>query len=110
MAAPDRPAHPAVWSTTVSAIVSGTPAAVPLGPAKLDRMSVRTMPDWVSTSGPLEPSPGNGPAVSSGISTQAAADPVSAAAAACVESPEETAGPFPGDGSNGPDVLTQSGI
>jgi len=31
-------------------------------------------------------------------------------AAACVEIPEETAGPFPGDGSNGPDVLTQSGI
>jgi protocatechuate 3,4-dioxygenase beta subunit len=24
--------------------------------------------------------------------------------------PEETAGPYPGDGSNGPDVLTQSGI
>jgi protocatechuate 3,4-dioxygenase beta subunit len=24
--------------------------------------------------------------------------------------PEETAGPFPGDGSNGPDILTQSGI
>ncbi len=24
--------------------------------------------------------------------------------------PEETAGPFPGDGSNGPNVLTQSGI
>ena len=26
------------------------------------------------------------------------------------EIPEETAGPFPGDGSNGPDVLEQSGI
>lgn len=24
--------------------------------------------------------------------------------------PEETAGPYPGDGSNGPDVLTQSGV
>ena len=24
--------------------------------------------------------------------------------------PEETAGPFPGDGSNGPDVLTESGV
>src|SRR4051812_46997030 len=24
--------------------------------------------------------------------------------------PEETAGPFPGDGSNGPDVLTQAGV
>jgi hypothetical protein len=26
------------------------------------------------------------------------------------ESPEETAGPFPGDGSNGPNVLAESGI
>jgi len=31
--------------------------------------------------------------------------------AACADPiPEETAGPFPGDGSNGPDALTQSGI
>jgi protocatechuate 3,4-dioxygenase beta subunit len=28
----------------------------------------------------------------------------------CATIPEETAGPFPGDGSNGPDVLAQSGI
>jgi protocatechuate 3,4-dioxygenase beta subunit len=32
-------------------------------------------------------------------------------AASCVEEiPEETEGPFPGDGSNGPNVLTESGI
>ena len=29
---------------------------------------------------------------------------------ACDEIPEETAGPFPGDGSNGPDVLSQTGV
>jgi protocatechuate 3,4-dioxygenase beta subunit len=29
---------------------------------------------------------------------------------ATAEIPEETAGPYPGDGSNGPDVLSQSGI
>lgn len=34
----------------------------------------------------------------------------SAAAASSVEIPDETAGPYPGDGSNGPDVLEQSGI
>jgi protocatechuate 3,4-dioxygenase beta subunit len=34
----------------------------------------------------------------------------SAAAADCAVIPEETAGPFPGDGSNGPNVLAQSGI
>lgn len=28
----------------------------------------------------------------------------------CTEIPEETAGPFPGDGSNGPNVLNQSGV
>jgi len=38
--------------------------------------------------------------------------PASAAAAAadCAIIPEETAGPFPGDGSNGPNVLAQSGV
>ena len=34
----------------------------------------------------------------------------SAADASCDVIPEETAGPFPGDGSNGPDVLGQSGV
>jgi protocatechuate 3,4-dioxygenase beta subunit len=34
----------------------------------------------------------------------------SAAANTTREIPEETAGPFPGDGSNGPNVLTRSGI
>jgi protocatechuate 3,4-dioxygenase beta subunit len=33
-----------------------------------------------------------------------------ASTASCDVIPEETAGPFPGDGSNGPDVLNQSGI
>src|SRR5262245_55579959 len=31
-------------------------------------------------------------------------------AASCAAIPEETAGPFPGDGSNGPDVLSESGV
>ncbi len=49
--------------------------------------------------------------------TAATAAPASAAASLTaglaqddVLIPEETAGPFPGDGSNGPDVLTQSGV
>jgi protocatechuate 3,4-dioxygenase beta subunit len=33
-----------------------------------------------------------------------------AGAAECLIIPEETAGPFPGDGSNGPNMLTESGI
>jgi protocatechuate 3,4-dioxygenase beta subunit len=36
--------------------------------------------------------------------------PSSAAGAAAREIPDETAGPYPGDGSNGPDVLKESGI
>jgi protocatechuate 3,4-dioxygenase beta subunit len=34
----------------------------------------------------------------------------SSAATSCDPIPEETAGPYPGDGSNGPDVLNQSGV
>lgn len=46
--------------------------------------------------------------------TSAATSPTSgsssSSAAASSEIPDETAGPYPGDGSNGPDVLAQSGI
>ncbi len=43
--------------------------------------------------------------LASGTSTTTAGD-----AAACAVIPEETGGPFPGDGSNGVNVLNQSGI
>ena len=56
-------------SSNVSVTVSGTPAAVLVEVPKLDLMSWRTTPDASSTFGPLEPSPGKGPAVSCGIST-----------------------------------------
>ena len=39
-----------------------------------------------------------------------ASSSASSSQAACAVIPEETAGPFPGDGSNGPDILTQSGV
>jgi protocatechuate 3,4-dioxygenase beta subunit len=42
--------------------------------------------------------------------TGQASAPTSASAVAAGEIPEETAGPYPGDGSNGPDVLEQSGV
>ena len=54
-------------SSTVRVIVRGTPSAVPDSDPKLDVMSLRTTSLSVSTFGPFEPSPGNGPAVSSGI-------------------------------------------
>src|SRR5216110_726026 len=62
----------AATSLMASPIVSGTPSAVPDAPAKLDRMSCRTTPARVRTSGPFDPSPGKGPAVSSGIRVQSA--------------------------------------
>ena len=49
-----------------------------------------------------------GASASASPSEAASANP-SEAASCDVAIPEETAGPFPGDGSNGPDVLSQSG-
>jgi protocatechuate 3,4-dioxygenase beta subunit len=48
---------------------------------------------------------------SAGASASASASASgSAGTADCTTIPEETAGPYPGDGSNGPDVLNQSGV
>src|SRR6266496_3752128 len=52
--------------------------------------------------------PGAASATPSGAAASAASG--TASTADCDVIPEETAGPFPGDGSNGPDVLNQSGI
>jgi protocatechuate 3,4-dioxygenase beta subunit len=53
------------------------------------------------------PDPAGGSSAASGAATSSS---TGSASAACEEIPEETAGPYPGDGSNGPNVLTQSGI
>ncbi|WP_439377909.1 intradiol ring-cleavage dioxygenase [Amycolatopsis lexingtonensis] len=45
-----------------------------------------------------------------GTSATTTAATSTAAASASGEIPDETAGPYPGDGSNGPDVLEQSGV
>jgi len=47
---------------------------------------------------------GSSPGVSAGTSAALTET------ASCDLIPEETAGPYPGDGSNGPDILTQSGV
>jgi protocatechuate 3,4-dioxygenase beta subunit len=52
--------------------------------------------------------PGAASASPSGAAASVASG--TASTADCDVIPEETAGPFPGDGSNGPDVLNQSGI
>ncbi|MEJ5914437.1 intradiol ring-cleavage dioxygenase [Pseudokineococcus sp. 1T1Z-3] len=45
-----------------------------------------------------------------GATTSASSSTSSAATPATDEIPDETAGPYPGDGSNGPDVLESSGV
>jgi protocatechuate 3,4-dioxygenase beta subunit len=52
----------------------------------------------------------DGASTTTGASATATAAPGSSGASTTSEIPEETAGPFPGDGSNGPDVLAQSGV
>ncbi len=49
-------------------------------------------------------------ATGSTVTTTGATGSAGDTASACTAIPEETAGPFPGDGSNGPDALSQSGI
>jgi len=49
-------------------------------------------------------------AASSSAPSSASASASSSTAGSMTEIPDETAGPYPGDGSNGPDVLEQSGI
>jgi protocatechuate 3,4-dioxygenase beta subunit len=61
---------------------------------------------------------GGGSGASGSTSTSAGgADPTATTSAAgaaavstCEQIPEETAGPFPGDGTNGPNVLTEDGV
>ncbi|WP_114560748.1 intradiol ring-cleavage dioxygenase [Desertihabitans aurantiacus] len=45
-----------------------------------------------------------------GVSANATGGTAAATTGGTTEIPDETAGPYPGDGSNGPDVLEQSGI
>ena len=59
--------------------------------------------DTAGTAGPAATS-------STATATTAVSDTIGTVAGSCDDIPEETAGPFPGDGSNGPNVLTQSGI
>jgi protocatechuate 3,4-dioxygenase beta subunit len=60
------------------------------------------VPTWRPTGHRLGRCPGPAGASSGGAS--------SGAGTAAGEIPDETAGPYPGDGSNGPDVLEQSGV
>ncbi len=73
-------------------------------------------PGGTSGSGPATGTPSSASAASTATTTAPAASAtasptVTRAIAECgVEIPQETAGPYPGDGSNGPNVLEASGV
>ena len=52
----------------------------------------------------------NGSGAAAGTTPATTASTASAGGDATTEIPDETAGPFPGDGSNGPNVLAESGV
>jgi len=78
----------------------------------LDRRQVLKLAGFTTISAGLMSIVGCAPGTSSSAtsSTGPSASTSGSAAASCAVIPEETAGPFPGDGSNGPNVLAQSGI
>ena len=84
----------------------------------LDRRQILKLAGFTTISAGLMSIVGCAPVTSSSATSSTAASAAasastaagSAAAADCAVIPEETAGPFPGDGSNGPNVLAQSGI
>src|SRR5262245_30856314 len=68
----------------VRSMVNGTPSATPEADPMLEVMSLRTTPSSVRMFGPFVPSPGYGPAVSSGICSQVVAVVAAAAVVAVV--------------------------
>jgi len=79
----------------------------------LDRRQVLKLAGFTTISAGLMSIVGCAPGTSSSASSSTApytATAAASAAARCAVIPEETAGPFPGDGSNGPNILAQSGI
>jgi protocatechuate 3,4-dioxygenase beta subunit len=63
-----------------------------------------------SDDGTSSPSSTTGGSTTTAAATSTTGGSTTTAAAAGEAIPEETAGPYPGDGSNGPNVLTQDGV
>ena len=78
----------------------------------LDRRRVLKLLGFGGLSASLFTIVGCGPSGATGtpLASSSATAAAAASGASCAVIPEETAGPFPGDGSNGPDVLSQSGV
>lgn len=78
----------------------------------LDRRRVLKLLGFGGLSASLFTIVGCGPAGATGtpLASSSATAAAAASGASCAVIPEETAGPFPGDGSNGPNVLSESGV
>ena len=78
--------------------------------ATLDRRQMLRLLGFGGVSAGLFVLAGCAPSGSSASATAGSSSAAATSAASCGVIPEETAGPFPGDGSNGPNVLAQSGV
>ena len=78
----------------------------------MDRRRVLKLLGFGGLSASLFTIVGCGPsgATSTPLASAAATNASVASGASCAVIPEETAGPFPGDGSNGPNVLSEDGV
>lgn len=78
----------------------------------LDRRRVLKLLGFGGASASLFTIVGCGPGGATGtpLASSSTTATASVSGASCAVIPEETAGPFPGDGSNGPDVLSDAGV
>ena len=76
----------------------------------LDRRRVLKLLGFGGVSATLFTIAGCSPSASGSASASTVASAAAGTAASCAIIPEETAGPYPGDGSNGPNVLADSGV
>jgi protocatechuate 3,4-dioxygenase beta subunit len=72
--------------------------------------TMTTADPTTSTTGSTAATTSTAASASTAATTAAAGTAGSDASASCSTIPEETSGPFPGDGSNGPNVLSESGV
>ncbi len=89
-----------------------TPTPYPGGPGNPSPGGPRQGPGNSSPGGPGSSLPNGSASVSphGSPSESVAPSPSASTDGQCTDIPEETAGPYPADGTNGPNVLTQSGI
>jgi protocatechuate 3,4-dioxygenase beta subunit len=92
---------------TAAALAACTPGGSTTGAASATAAATPA----ATGSAPASPGTAASTAAATGTPTASASPTLTRAIAECgVEIPQETAGPYPGDGSNGPNVLAASGV